>query len=132
MTEVLSFVNEHITFQYELNDVYHSPVETLAFKSGDCDDFTSLTATLLEYFGIETAIGLFSNEEGSAHAMVLVNLEDLGLYEHYSYSDLTSYGLDPGKWIIIEPQTTIDDQKTDWIFQWYIEVAAELDTGDYT
>jgi len=41
--------------------------------------------------------------------MVLVHLEDLLGYHYWYYSDLTDKGLKEGRWIIIEPQMTIDN-----------------------
>lgn len=128
----LAFINEYITYEIEMNDVYHSSCETLGFKSGDCDDFSVLGATLFEYFGIESAIGIFQNAEGVMHAMILLNIDDLKGYSNYYYIDLTNKGLDSGRWVIIEPQTGISNQGIDWIEQWALQTAAELDTQDYT
>jgi len=36
-----------------------APIETIARRSGDCDDFAILAAALFEYYGIESAIGFF-------------------------------------------------------------------------
>ena len=61
--------------------------------------------------------------------MVLVHLNDIGPHNCHYYSDLTDKGLQPGKWIIIEPQETIRGQGTDWIAQWDLSAAAELSEG---
>jgi hypothetical protein len=125
--KILEFVSLHIHYETEVNDVFLAPVETLGFKSGDCDDFTILTAALLEDMGIDSAIGFFSNENDEYHAMVLVHLEGLVDYGYWYFSDLTHRDLDEGRWIIIEPQLTIEDQGDDWISQWDLLVAADLE-----
>ena len=128
MNKILLFVNEIVEYQYDMNDVFHSPLETLTYKSGDCDDFTILVSAMFEEIGIESAVGLFLNEAIEGHAMVLVKLSDLGSYGgYYYYSDLTSLGLEAGDWVIIEPQTTLDNQHTSWNEQWSLYVASELD-----
>ncbi len=80
---------------------------------------------MFEEVGIDAAIAFLTN--GSTyHAMVLVPLDDISPYQCYSYSDLTSSGLQAGEWLMIEPQSAIDDQLTDWVHQWSIVVAAEV------
>ena len=59
--------------------------------------------------------------------MVLVNVNDLGGNGHYFYKDLTHRGLDGCKWIIIEPQTTSDNQETGWVEQWSFFAVSALD-----
>ena len=44
------------SFRGEVFDYVQYPAETLEFKSGDCDDFTVLYASLLENVGIETKL----------------------------------------------------------------------------
>lgn len=104
-----------------------APVETLCFKSGDCDDFSNLGATLFEAVEIDSAIGFFSNNQSEYHAMALVQLDALYGYGSWHYDDLTSYGLGAGNWIIIEAQLPIDSQDDSWIAQWGLDVAAALD-----
>ena len=126
--KVLSFLNEHIHYETEINDVFLAPVETLGLKSGDCDDYSILTAALFEYFEIESAVGLFKNDNNDYHALVLINLDDLGQFKNWYYSDLTRLGLPEGKWIKIEPQVTIEYQgDEDWMSQWNILVAQDLE-----
>jgi transglutaminase-like putative cysteine protease len=125
--KVLTFINSYIHYESEANDVFHAPVETLGFKSGDCDDFTILAAALFEDLGIESAIRFYYNEDIGYHAMVLVHLENLGDYGYWYFSDLTHRGLEEGRWITIEPQLTIEYQDSDWIEQWDLLVASPLD-----
>ena len=125
--KILDFINRYIHYESEVNDVFLAPVETLGFKSGDCDDFSILVSALFEAVGIDAAIGFFTNEKLQYHAMVLIHVDDLTGYGYYYFSDLTSLGLEKGKWIVIEPQTTIENQATDWVRQWILFVAAPLD-----
>jgi hypothetical protein len=81
----------------------------------------------LEAVDVQTGIGFFEGED-SAHAMVLVHLDDLEGYGFWYYEDLTYYDFEPGTWIMIEPQNTIEDQGDDeWFSQWTIYMAVELD-----
>ncbi len=131
ITKILNFLDEHIHYESEINDVFLAPVETLGFKSGDCDDYSILASALFEIAGVECAIGLFKNDDDDYHAMVLVDLDDLGGYRYWRYDDLTSLGLPEGQWIKIEPQSTIDHQGDDeWMGQWNILVAAEVEYDD--
>ena len=124
--KILKFIHTNIEYQYDLNNEFLFPVETITFRSGDCDDFTILAATLFEKVGIESAIGSFKNEN-VGHYMVLVNLPDLGDYECWFYDDLTTYGLSDGKWIILEPQSIIENQhEEDWIQKWDLTTAYEI------
>lgn len=125
--KTLEFIYQSIHYESEVNDIFLAPVETLGYKSGDCDDFSVLAAAILEDIGIDSAIGFFRNEENQYHAMVLVHLEELSGYYYWYFSDLTDKGLKEGRWMIIEPQLTIDYQNSDWIEQWNLLVAAPLD-----
>lgn len=131
--KIMRFVGSVISYEYKLIDHMWFPVETLAFRSGDCTSFSILESALFEMEGIKSAIGFFKNSEGEGHAMILVHLDDLGEYGYWYYSDLTSYGLSPGKWIIIEPQYySLLEQETSqdsWMPQWNILVVAEVDYG---
>ena len=61
--------------------------------------------------------------------MVLVHLDELEVSNYLSFSDLAQYGLNEGRWIIIEPQDPIDWQDLEWIEQWNLLVAAPLDAN---
>jgi len=126
--KILDFTSTYISYQYDLNEEFLFPVETLTFRSGDCDDFSILAATLLEEVGIESAIGFFTNQsEDNDHCMVLIRLSDLGNYGYYYYDNLTSYGLSDGKWIVLEPQETLGNQyNEDLIGKWEIIAVAEI------
>lgn len=127
ISKILGFLKENIHYEVEVNDVFLAPVETLGYKSGDCDDYSILAAALLEYSGIDAAIGFFVNDRDEYHAMVLVHLEDLEDYSYWYYEDLKKIGLSEGRWITIEPQTNLDNQGGDWIVKWDLLVAEELD-----
>jgi len=127
--KTLAFVNQYICYEGDVNDIFLAPVETLGYKSGDCDDFSILVAAFFEAEGIDSAVGFFTNENGEYHAMVLVHLEDLTGYSYYYFSDLTNLGLEEGRWILIEPQRRIEDQGDKWIEQWILLAAAPLDSG---
>jgi hypothetical protein len=126
--KILQFTTSNIEYQSDFNNEFLFPLETLTFSSGDCDDFSILAATLFEAAGIESAIGFFENEsENVAHCMVLVNLPDLVNYGYWYYSDLTIWDLSSGKWIILEPQRTIELQHEENIVEkWTITAAAEI------
>jgi len=125
---VLDFTISYITYQDDPNDEFLFPTETLTFRTGDCDDFSILTAAVFEEIGIQSAIGFFENKtDGLLHAMLLLNLDDLGKYEYYSYSNLTSFNLSEGQWIIIEPQLPISRQRDiDFLEKYELLVASEI------
>jgi hypothetical protein len=125
--KILAFINAYIHYELEVNDVFLAPVETLGFKSDDCDDFSILAAALFDEVGIESAIGFFVNDLDQYHAMALVNVNELEGHRYYYYADLTHRGLDAGRWIIVEPQATIDEQYTPWVAQWELFAASEAD-----
>jgi predicted transglutaminase-like cysteine proteinase len=127
---ILSFVNAKVDYQFDLDDKYFAPTETLSSGTGDCEDYSILVASLFEMTGIQTAIAFFKNAtdptDDNGHALVLVRLSSLGDYGTYSYSDLTSLGLSSGKWIEIEPQRLISDQyDSTWFPKWSITAAVE-------
>lgn len=116
--KILAFINEYVHYENDMNDAFLAPVETLAFGSGDCDDYAILAAALFEYYGIDSAVGFFTSPNYSAgHVMVLVHLDNIHPYGCYYFSDLTDKGLSAGRWLIIEPQATIENQHTSWIAQ---------------
>lgn len=125
--KILKSVVSYIAYRPDMNDRYNSPWETLAYQSGDCDDFSTLTSALFELAGVDSAIEFVKNSANDGHAMVLVHLDNLGSYGYYHYSDLTGYGLPAGNWIVIEPQMTIDQQNdSTWMSQWSIMAAADV------
>ena len=128
---ILDFINAHIHYEYDVDDILLAPAETLGFKSGDCDDCTILAAALFEAVGIDSAVAFFRHQDPGAekqyHWMVLVHLDNLGEYGYWRYSDLASMGLEAGTWIKIEPQYTIENQVLEWVGKWNLLAAAPLD-----
>ncbi len=120
--KILAHVNDFVDYWPDLRERFNSPWETLAYRSGDCDDYSILVASLFELAGVDSAFACVNNSEGTDHALVLVHLEDLGSYDYISFQNLTDFGLSEGQWIQIEPQHTIDLQfdfegKTEWLLQ---------------
>ncbi len=132
--KILDFIVDHVTYNFEVGNVYRSPVETLSIGSGDCDDYSTLAAALFKAVGIDVAVGYFdSKNDHSAHNMVLVHLNELNISDPYFeqpyfyFDDLTSKGLRSGRWIEIEPQRRIEFQgDEEWMKRWDLYVAAEL------
>ena len=123
--KILQFINDNIQYEHDLYDSCLAPMETLGHRSGDCDDFATLVAAMFEYAGIESAFGIFENtSSGSYHAMALVHMDSLSPYVCINYSDLTSFGLQSGQWLAIEPQFTIEDQYE--MSQYDLSAAAEV------
>jgi len=125
--KILNFIFDHVSYEGEVDSCHLAPVETIAFRSGDCDDFTILAAALFESVGIDAAFGIFENEGDELHAMVLVHLDQLVGYGYWSFEDLTDKGLDEGRWIIIEPQYPIDYQYEESIGEWSLLVATQVE-----
>jgi len=125
--KILEFITQNIHYEDEFNNLYLAPTETLGFRSGDCDDFSILASALFEAVGIDSSFGILKNADDEYHCVVLVHLKDLKNYCYSSYSDLTPRGLDEGKWIVIEPQYTIDHQDSDWIEKSSLVAVSPLD-----
>lgn len=126
--KILNFITSNIEYQSDLNDEFLFPIETLVYRTGDCDDFSILAGTLLEEVGFECAIGFFTKDsQNTGHSMVLIKLNDIVGYNYWYFDDLTNMGLSDGKWIILEPQATIENQHSDdWFKDWKIKVASEI------
>lgn len=125
---ILSFLHDYVAYQGEVDEVIRAPVETLSLGSGDCDDYSTLAAALLEAVGVDSAVAIFRDAEENYHYMALIRLNDLGVYNYTYYDDLTAYGLSPGRWIVIEPQYLIERQGyLKWFNRWSLEAAAEID-----
>lgn len=140
ITKILSFINQHIEYQYDINNELRAPVETLGLRSGDCDDFSILTSALFELVNIPSAIELVKNDRGNAHAMVLIHSnEQLPIYQYPDLSApnyLTNYIIPDGfgvgllsekSWYIIEPQWTFEKQKDPSIKEWKIVMISEVE-----
>lgn len=121
--KILDFTDKHIHYEYDMNEIYRAPFETLGLKSGDCDDYSIMTAALFTDAGIKSAIGFFHSKD-EYHVMVLVQ----GLYNGgcRNYDDLTSKGLSSGRWTLIEPQYTFEQQSWAYCEDWQLEVASEV------
>jgi hypothetical protein len=131
ISSILSFINTHIQYQSDLIDRPFAPTETLSSGTGDCEDYSILASALFEMEGVQTAIAIFHNST-EGHAMVLVQLADLGSWSGYDTSNIidgASHGLAAGQWIIIDPQLTISHQSNaGWSAsgeRWTIDAAAE-------
>jgi len=124
--KILKFVTDNVVYELEFDDLQRSPIETLSLGSGDCDDFSVLAGALFEGAGIESALGSFTSGD-SGHAMVLVHLPKLNGTTSWGFDDLTQYGLKPGRWILLEPQTTLEYQNTERIGRYDLVEAIEID-----
>jgi hypothetical protein len=130
--KILKYIHTIVVYQTRLLDHMWFPSETLTFRSGDCTSYSILAASMFEASGIKSAVAFFKNTKGEYHAMVLVYLQNLGGYGYSYYSDLTSYSLKTGRWIIIEPQfSSVSSYSSDlaWVSQWNIVAASEVPYG---
>ena len=126
--KILAFVNDWVSYEPDLNEKFLSPIETLTFRSGDCDDFAILVSALFELVDLESGIVFVTNDDGDAHAMVILHREDLGPHGYYYFEDLTNHGLEEGRWILIEPQSIIENQHNeDWMEQWSGKYFCDID-----
>lgn len=74
-------------FSYENNDIVLTPEEFYSKKSGDCDDFSSFSASFIKYYGYPCYILTYNNHEDSynSHAVAAIYIGD-ELYEEGSVS----------------------------------------------
>jgi len=126
--KILWKVHEYITYSQDITYRCISPWETLSFGSGDCDNFSILVAALFELAGIDSAIASYYQQDSDyGHATVLIHSDDVSLNGIPSYSNLTVLGLSEGKWIIIDPQSTIEEQHDSTFFsKWHIRAATDV------
>ena len=61
------WVRDNIYYVHELPERFQLPTETLRIKAGDCDDHTTLLASLLESVGIPSQLVCMSLDGGWAH-----------------------------------------------------------------
>lgn len=124
--EILDFVNDFVHYETDFNQVVNFPLETLTLRTGDCDDFSILVAALFKRVGINSATAFFKSRTGrEGHAMVLFQTKES--LPFYSYNDLTQFGLERGRWYLIEPQKRFDEQNDpSLVNKWIIESAASV------
>jgi hypothetical protein len=123
--KILNFVKESVRYKPDFDEIQRAPLETLNL-SGDCDDFSILVAALFRRVGINSAIASFKSKTGGPHhAMVLFQSKES--LPCYSYSDLSQFELEQGRWYLIEPQERFDKQNDPESFEkWIIEAAASI------
>ncbi|XOB46636.1 MAG: transglutaminase-like domain-containing protein [Candidatus Nealsonbacteria bacterium] len=128
--KILDFINFHIHYESDMDEIPRAPAETLGLKSGDCEDHSILLSAALADAGINSAVMLVKSIDGTqAHAIALVqSKETLPLYY---YSDLTQYGLPSGRWWIIEPQYPFEKQPQhpEWFAKWRIVAVASVEVA---
>jgi hypothetical protein len=82
---IRDWVRNHITYQYESIDNWQLPKETIKIRSGDCEDFALLTASLLRCAGFrsdDVYVLLGYNEESLGHAWVKIRLDSIDTWFH--------------------------------------------------
>lgn len=125
--KILSHVNSFVSYWPDLKDRFNSPWETLAYRTGDCEDYSILVSALFELAGVDSAFAFVNNSEGVDHALVLAHIEDLGSYDYISFPSLIDFGLSEGQWIQIEPQHTIDLQfDYEGRAEWFLQAVEEI------
>ena len=126
--KILDFIDANLTYERDMQETPRAPAETLGLKSGDCKSYSILASAAFSVAGVHSAVMQVENASGTVgHAMVLVqSSETLPLAEYYS--DLTSMGLPAGRWWVIEPQYTYEEQQQhpDWFAQWKLEHVAQV------
>ena len=53
---IARWIQTHIRYVNEPEETFQSPIRTLTWRAGDCDDFTSLTCALLESIAIPSEL----------------------------------------------------------------------------
>jgi hypothetical protein len=85
-------------YDYLANDTALRPDEFIAAGGGDCEDWSLVTAGLLQFWGWETYIGSLRSSDGEgAHAVCLVRLSSKpSTYSYYQFEESAKLG---SKWI---------------------------------
>src|SRR6185369_12363360 len=74
-----SWVQDNVYYVHEMPERFQLPDETLRLKAGDCDDATTLVASLLEAVGIPAALVCMRVNGAWAHIFPSARLEDNSL-----------------------------------------------------
>jgi predicted transglutaminase-like cysteine proteinase len=75
LKDYAQWLNNHIRYQKDMQkDIWSSPEETLQKKTADCEDFTFLTAAVLQVLGYQPRfIALMSKRQGHAICVFKAN-----------------------------------------------------------
>ncbi len=75
---IARWVQQNITYVNEGVETFQSPVATLTYRYGDCDDFTTLIASMLEAIGIGCQVVALEWDGEYRHIFPRAVLERLG------------------------------------------------------
>lgn len=90
--DVASFFSRHFTYTMTLPDRARSPEETIASRTGDCEDFAVLASVMLTRMGIENQVLVVRfSELRMAHAICIWESYD-GTYNFISNRELCRSG----------------------------------------
>lgn len=115
-------------------DTIHFPIETLSFdnRTGDCDDFAVLYASLLESLGIPTGFLFINNPRQEAHILTLFNTGIRWARQDFitNQENAIIEGEDGFVWIPVET-TYLDYDEPDFIQAWQKGMTEYLENRNY-
>lgn len=71
---IQGWVQSNVLYVNEPGDMFVDPIRTLLWGGGDCDDHTTLTASLLESIRIPTKLAILQRNGRSVHVFPKVGL----------------------------------------------------------
>lgn len=90
--EIARWFSSEFEYQLKFPNKPQTPEETLALKSGDCDDFASLATTILAQNGIKSKVIIIKRHGlDIMHAICIYKNED-GVYDFISNTKLEHTG----------------------------------------
>ena len=132
--DIFTWVKDHIDYTLDSVALYNraapfdlflSPLEMLKYKRGDCDDFSILTATMMENNGYDTKFTIVNDNDhgdwqpdGLHHAFIFVKINPAD----YGGSYLWDFG-EGYDWLIVDatPGWAANIGDTPSWLQWYID-----------
>ena len=75
INDYINWLQNNITYKFDKNDYWQSPIETIKNKTGDCEDFAILNKAVLNVLGYNATVFIMRNTT-SAHAFCIFQDND--------------------------------------------------------
>ena len=146
VADAFDWVRDHIVYTDDPNDYWQSASETLSWRTGDCEDYAILLASMIDEMGGNARVNVI---DGHAFASVFMG-SDPGVVANVSKAMSSHYGTQvpvyflndtTGYWMVIDPTgfpyagglpTLSGPVLNDPAHSWSFESSTWLDTVDAT
>lgn len=92
--DLVRWMSKELSYTMVLPDMVHTPEETLAAHTGDCDDLAILASTMLRRMGIENTVLILKFRGLSVRHAICIWKDANGSYSFISGRELTRTGKD--------------------------------------